>query len=80
MGEFVSGKSSAMFKETAFEYSHPTLADKKNQETRWVRAQLSAKHSYFRNMPTLYILFGQQEAAAASKNDLTRQKEMQKKR
>ena len=79
MRDFTTGQGKLQFEELAEELHHPTVGNKRNQETRWARAQLSASQSYFRNLPTLYIYYGRQENAAAVEGNLTEQKSMKKK-
>ena len=68
MGEFTSGQGALKFKELTEELYHPTVSNKKNQETWW-----------FRNMPTLYIYYGREEQAAAAAGNITEQKVMKRK-
>ena len=79
MGEFVSGQDSLRFKEIAMELGHPTLANKKSQETRWARAELSAYYAFFRNLPTMYALYGRDDLEASTAFNATAQKASQKK-
>lgn len=79
MGEFVSSQYSLRFKELALELGHQTLANKKSQETRWARAELSAYFAFFRNIPTLFVLYGRDDAENAALLNATAQKATQKK-
>ena len=79
MGEFVSGQDSLRFKEIAMELGHPTLANKKSQETRWARAELSAYYAFFRNIPTMYALYGRDDLEASATCNATAQTVSQKK-
>ena len=79
MGEYTSGKDSLVFKELAQALRRMTLSNKVYQETRWVRAMLSAYQSFFRNVPTFYTLFGLESSACAAEGNLTLQKSWQKK-
>ena len=63
MGQYTCGQASLNFKELAMELKHPTLSNKRNQETRWVRASLTAYQAFFRNIPTFYILLGRESNA-----------------
>ena len=72
--------SSLKFKEISQELKHPTLSNEGSQETRWVRANLSATQTFFRNLPTLYTLIGREESSYAESGDIPCQKSMEKKR
>ena len=53
MGDWLKDAEGMKFKEIAEELKHPTLKQRKKQETRWARADLSAQVAFFRNAPTI---------------------------
>ena len=80
MSDFLHGQTSLKFKEISQELKHPTLSNKGSQEIRWVRADLTAFQTFFRNLPTLHTLTGREESSYAESGDITCQKSMEKKR
>ena len=65
MSDFLHGQTSLKFKEISQELKHPTLSNKGSQEIRWVRADLTAFQTFFRNLPTLHTLTGREESSYA---------------
>lgn len=53
MGDYKIGKCGVRFKELAEELNRAVLTMKKNQETRWVRAELRSIQTLLRNLPTI---------------------------
>ena len=79
MSDYTSGKDSLHFKELSEALHRMTLSNKVYQETRWVRAMLTAYQSFYHNSPTFYTLYGIESSACATVGDLTTQKTWQKK-
>ena len=80
MGDFLHGKAALLFKELADELNQPVLANKGPQETRWVRATLTALVAFMRNLVTFGYMYGRQEIGFATENNATKQKEAMNKR
>ena len=79
MGEWHKDASGMKFKEISDELLHPTLKQRSKQETRWARADLSAKEAFFRNDPTIYNAYGIEAMKCRAERDITGQKEIEKK-
>ena len=71
-------KKGCMFKEKADALNHPILTNKLTpQNTRWVRSDLRAFQSFFRNAPTMYVMFGDEISQHASDGKNDKQKQVQ---
>ena len=56
MSEFRLGKASTLFHSMARELGHMVLTNKKNQETRFIRATTRAEKTFMQNLPTLVMV------------------------
>ena len=80
MGLFKDQRAGMTFLEKAEELHHPILSNKSvPQSTRWVRSDIRAFETYFRNAPTIYAIIGDNIKQNADDVDLTKQKENEQK-
>ena len=81
MGLFKDHKSGMTFLEKAKDLNHPILSNKSvPQNTRWVRSDIRAFETYFRNAPTIYAIIGDNIEQNARDDDKTKHKENNKKK
>ena len=79
MQTYGENQKGEIFRETADDILSAVLKNRANQETRWVRALLTAMSAFFRNAGTLHVVLGREEMEAVAEKDSTKQKEILKK-
>ena len=79
MGDWLRDEKGMRFKEIAAELLHPTIKQRCSQDTRWVRADLVALQSFFRNAPTIYYCYGREAMKYRQEKNNTALKEVEKK-
>ena len=69
MAEFKDHKSLLVFEEVARDLKETVIMNRGRQDTRWVRAMLSALNAFFRNATTIHSIYTQRLAEAVVLED-----------